>query len=129
MSIDIRVEVKAEYVQLSCRGTFALEAVLDVYRQAFDAAIREGRNAVLVDFMDLQGMPPTTLDRYEQGVHVAQLQQDPARRRIRIVVVGHEPLIDPQRFGETVALNRGAIGKVFTDMEEAVAWIRTEGQP
>jgi len=32
-------------------------------------------------------------------------------------------MIDLERFGETVAVNRGAIGKVFTDVDEAVAWL------
>jgi len=38
-------------------------------------------------------------------------------------LIGKEPMIDLERFGETVAVNRGAIGKVFTDVDEAVAWL------
>jgi hypothetical protein len=40
-----------------------------------------------------------------------------------VAYVGDEPLIDPARFGETVAVNRGALIKVTTDLNEAFAWL------
>jgi hypothetical protein len=35
-------------------------------------------------------------------------------------------MIDPHRFGETVAVNRGAQAGVFTDLAAAVAWLEDE---
>ena len=35
-----------------------------------------------------------------------------------------EPLRDPARYGETVAVNRGMKVKVFETLEEAFEWLR-----
>jgi hypothetical protein len=38
-------------------------------------------------------------------------------------VLGHEPMIHPERFGELVARNRGADARVFTVEAEALDWL------
>lgn len=124
--MDIQTEIRPGYMYFRCGGVYSITDVRELYERALDTAASEGITAVLIDHRDLVGEPLTTLQRYELGVHVAKLQSDPARR-IRLVIVGNEPFIDPQRFGETVARNRGAIGRVFTDFEEAVAWIEKGG--
>jgi len=43
--------------------------------------------------------------------------------KIRMAIVGSEPYIDPDRFGETVATNRGGDVGVFTSMTDALAWL------
>ncbi len=125
MSIDFQADIQANYVQLSCQGTFSNEALLNVFETALDIAASKGLKAVLVDIRDLDGAPPTTMERFELGVAAAKIQSN-NDIRICIAVVGKEPIIDPHRFAETVALNRGAAGKVFTDIENAVAWIEKE---
>ena len=42
---------------------------------------------------------------------------------LQIAVYGHQPFVDPGRFGETVALNRGANVKVSERLDEARAWL------
>ena len=124
-SIEFQVERRASYAYVRCRGTYSLEALLHVNEAALDAAAHESLKAALVDLRDVGGGPPTTLERYEFGVHMAKLQSDPGRRLL-LAVVGHEPMVDPRRFGEIVARNRGAVGRVFTDIDEASAWIDKE---
>ncbi len=67
----------------------------------------------------INGRIPTILDRFEMGVRIAKhyLESDP---RIRLAVLGHEPMIHPERFGELVARNRGADARVFTDEAQAL---------
>jgi hypothetical protein len=36
-------------------------------------------------------------------------------------------LRDPERFGETVAVNRGMDVKTFEEMNEAVEWLNSDG--
>ena len=77
----------------------------------------------------ITGRIPTILDRFEMGVRIAKhyLESDP---RIRLAVVGHEPMIHPERFGELVARNRGADARVFTDEAQALDWLlRAPGRP
>ena len=127
MSIDLQVELKPTYVHLHCRGAFRSDALLEVWESALRVAIDDGRKAVLIDLRDLEGAPLTTIERYEQGVRVAEVQQR-VGLGILIAVVGHESLVDPERFGETVSKNRGGFGAVFTDIDEAVNWIEGEAR-
>jgi hypothetical protein len=122
VSIDLQVELKPNYVHLHCRGAFRFDSLLEVWEDAFRVAIDAGRKAVLVDLRGLEGAPLTTIERYEQGVRVANVQQR-FGLGILIAVVGYEPLVDPEKFGETVGKNRGGFGAVFTDIDEAVDWI------
>ena len=122
MTIEIQAEKKARYLHIRCRGEYRPAALLDVYKEAFRMAEREGMPGVLIDIRDLGGDPPTLMERFEQSNQVAEMQVN-SGKRIGIVIVGREPMIDPERFGETVALNRGATGGVFTDLNAAVAWI------
>ena len=103
-------------------GTYSLESTLQVFEQAFEIAAREGRGAVLLDARQVAGGPPTIGERYDLGVHVAKLQSAQAQR-IRFALLGHEPMIHPERIGEIVAVSRGALARVFTDLDEALAWI------
>lgn len=38
-------------------------------------------------------------------------------------MLGHEPMIHPERFGEIVAANRGAHARVFTEEAPALDWL------
>jgi hypothetical protein len=118
VSIKIQVEHKGAYVLLHCRGTFTLESALEVFERALESAEREGVGAVLVDAREVGGGPPSTTDRYELGKYIAEHGGG-----TRVAVVGSELLIDPARFGELVAVNRGAAGKAFTELTDAVAWL------
>ena len=125
MSIDFQIDIKAKYVQVSCQGIINNKALLNVYEEASGIAESQGLRAVLVDIRDLEGAPLTTMERYEHGVTVARVQLN-HENRIIIAVVGQEPMIDTQRFGETVATNRGAVAKVFSDIDDAVTWLERE---
>ena len=41
----------------------------------------------------------------------------------RFAYVAHAPVRDPERFGETVAVNRGMNVKVFETPEDAMEWL------
>ena len=41
----------------------------------------------------------------------------------RFAYVLEEPMLDPDRFGETVAVNRGMIVRAFDNLEAARAWL------
>jgi hypothetical protein len=67
--------------------------------------------------------PRTTIaERYEWAVRVADLQAGFVPR-IRVALLGQEPLIHPERFGEIVAARRGAVARTFTDEDGALRWL------
>ena len=122
MSIDSITHIEANYIQVSCKGVFDNDELLNIYGKALNVAANESLQAVLVDIRDLGGTIPTTMDRFYHGVTTVTIQHQ-KDSIIFIAIVGKEPLLDPERFGETVAVNRGFYGKVFTNIDEAVAWI------
>jgi hypothetical protein len=124
MSIESEFSFKTGYVIFRCRGTYELASVLDLYGKAIEAAAQKGLPALLIDVREITGTPPTTLDRFTIGEYVATHGQE-----VKFALVGHEPMIDPRRFGEIVAANRGATVKAFTDLDEAVAWLTQSHAP
>ncbi|CAB1078664.1 hypothetical protein D1AOALGA4SA_6399 [Olavius algarvensis Delta 1 endosymbiont] len=122
MSIDVTTDIESKYVRVSCKGSFNNKELLSIYDKALDLAADKGRKAILVDVRDLEGALPATMDRFYHGVTTVTIQRA-KKTRIFIAVLGREPLLDPERFGETVALNRGLLGKAFIDIDDAIAWI------
>ncbi|MGA8261340.1 MAG: STAS/SEC14 domain-containing protein [Arenicellales bacterium] len=121
MSVEIEIIVNADYVCLRCTGTCSSVSELkQVFENAIDAARRSHRPKVLIDANGVTGQL-TTADRYEGASFLSG--QRIGGKIGAIAVVGQEPLIDPARFGETVARNRGVNGRVFSDLDEAISWL------
>jgi hypothetical protein len=120
--IRTTVRVHPDYLEVRCAGLYSRAEAMRVGRQVYAEASRAGRDAVLVDVRGITGRIPTIFDRFEFGVGIARdyLKFDP---RIRLAVLGEEPMIHPERFGELVARNRGADARVFTDEKLARDWL------
>jgi len=122
MSISFVIKVHDGFVELECTGTYTHDAALMLYGQANEAAVRENRAAVLVDVRQVTGDPPTLMDFFEHGVHVAKLSSG-SSGRVRFAHLADEKMVHPQRFGEVVARSHGAVLQVFLDRDQAIAWI------
>lgn len=64
--------------------------------------------------------PPNVIQRYNFINEWAKA----SGYSVRVAVVAHPEMIDPQRFGVTVAFNLGFASDVFTSEEEALTWLR-----
>jgi hypothetical protein len=120
--ISTTVRVHPEYLEVACTGLYSRAEALRVGEVAYAEAARANRRAILVDVRAITGRVPTILDRFEMGVRIAKhyRESDP---RVRLALLGHEPMIHPERFGELVARNRGADARVFTDGAQALDWL------
>jgi hypothetical protein len=75
---------------------------------------------LLVDATQLTGFPPpSTFDRFELACKIAEIRP----LTVKIAVVALPEYIDPQKFGVTVASNRGVRTDVFTTRDTALAWL------
>ena len=81
---------------------------------------------VLIDARQVVG-DPEPLERFYYGRYVAEAVRQAVNRTgievPRFAYVLHEPMLDPKRFGETVAVNRGMRLKAFDDMKKAEWWL------
>jgi hypothetical protein len=68
---------------------------------------------------------PSVSERYEFAKEWAEA----AESSIRVAVVARPQLIDHEKFGVTVARNRGLIADVFTSEEQALAWLLNDKEP
>lgn len=123
MPIESRSEVHKSYLHMLCWGSFKIEDMKNIFSQAFELVVEKKLNKILIDGMEVSGTPPTMLERYDLGEYVAQLCFR-YKKPFQIAVAGKVPLVDPERFGETVARNLGVNGRVFTDLEESLIWLK-----
>ena len=121
MSIEYRAELKSQYAQLTCHGTYGKKELLELFDRAMGFAAENGLQAVLVDISDVEGGPDMT-ERFEVGAHFADIQIG-KETIVALAVIGKEPMVDPERLAETVVMDRCAVGKVFTNMDEAMSWL------
>ena len=109
-------------------GEFALEEAQRTFLEILEAVARHSTDKILLDGRDLTG-DPTTIQRFLFSAFTAQAvmsyrRAHRAARALQFAYVLQEPVLDPQRFGETVAVNRGMWVKVFDNPEDALGWLR-----
>lgn len=122
MAIHYEVRAHTDYLELVCTAEFAPEVPLQVAEEGLRRAARAGHRALLLDIRGVTGRAPTLAERYDYAVQFASLQAS-VTPRIRVALIGTEPMVHPQRFGEIVATDRGALLRVFTDEALALNWL------
>ena len=126
MSMTVDFQPYKHYLSAVVSGEYNLRAAQDIYDQAVKIAVAGGHSRVLLDASRVTGAP-THDERYMLGLFVAAEQRILASKTppidVQVAIYGRQPLVDPERFGETVAVNRGARVKVSERVEEALAWL------
>ncbi len=123
-SIEIRIE--SGHVCLRCSGTHSLPGMIAVFQAAMDAALQHDKCKILIDARGVTGQIPF-MDRYDSSKFLAEQVKERAPGRIKkVAMVFEAPMIDPSRFGQTVAINRGLNTKMFSEIDEAVEWLGRE---
>ena len=119
---------------------FLMEGDLALYRPVgfvrFDEVVAGVRAAItfacsipardlLVDTTSLTGFPsPDVFQRFLAAVGWAE----EAMGRLHLAMVARAEMIDPQKFGVTVAANRGLTSNIFLTEAEARAWLNAQGR-
>jgi hypothetical protein len=100
-------------------GSMSLQQAVDLVTAAITFARERGLQDLFVNAAAVVGFPsPTISERYflaEQWAHATGV--------VRFAIVVRAEMIDPKKFGMTVARNRGMVCDVFSDETEAVAWL------
>ena len=126
MRMHVTMRPDGAHLYVEARGQFSLEEAKRTFLEILAAADLHDTENVLFDGLALSGQL-TVMERYAYGAFVAEAALGFARRHprsaTRFAYVLSEPVLDPARFGETVAVNRGVHLRTFDNVEDALAWL------
>ncbi len=129
MNMNLDITREKGYLCAHVTGEFFLAEANDCVVSIFEAVAQHGLQKVLVDCRQLKG-EPTTLERFVHSTfavrEMGRFADAGVLRGTRFAYVGNEPLIDRNRFGETVAVNRGLNVKVSLSKQEALQWLEID---
>lgn len=126
LAIGLQVDHDRRLLCVRYSGPFDLSEAQETFNDILAALVEHQVKKVLVDGRNITG-DPQPLERFYYSRYVADaVAQMVNRARIevpRFAYVLEEPVLDPNRFGETVAVNRGMRIKVFDNLKQAEWWL------
>jgi hypothetical protein len=127
MNMRYEIRQEADHTRIDVAGEYEASEAIRILETGIEAALAQGNRRLLVDARQLKGNP-RTMQRFELGESIARYYHEKRGTDfIRLALVGNLPLVDPERFGEIVANNRGLPLKVTTDFEEALRFLELAG--
>ena len=123
-----RVQVEGSIFHAVVVGKFELRLAQTQFINLLDEAVHNGATKVLIDGRQLTGSP-TAFERFLYGTFAATATLEILHQQhisLKFAYVIHKPLRDSDRFGETVAVNRGMNVKTFEDKNAAEEWLKDE---
>ena len=129
MNIELKIIPEATHLNVVATGEFSLEEAKRRFLQVLEAVAEQKCKKVLFDGRKVIGNPET-LERFFYSEFAARSVLDFEERGVsrltQFAYVLTEPVLDPKRFGETVARNRGMTLKAFDNVPEALRWLEIE---
>jgi hypothetical protein len=118
---------KSGVLKVDATGEFSLEDAKRAFLELLDAAAHYQAEKILLDGRNMKGNP-AHIERFYYGYFAATetmslIAKCRMRQAPQFAYVLHEPLRDPRRYGEKVAVSRGMNIKVFETLEEAGEWL------
>jgi hypothetical protein len=116
---------ESDLLKIEASGAFSLEEAKSAFLDILAAVAQYRATKVLLDGRSVMGKP-REFERFLYGEFAAQECMrlvDTHRVVPRFAYVLHEPLRDPERYGEIVAVNRGMLVKTFDTSEDALDWL------
>jgi hypothetical protein len=113
-------EIVGDHAEYRPVGELSLAEAIQLISSGIAFARERQVENLMVVTLGLTGFqPPNVIQRYyfirEWGK---------AAGSVRVAVVTYPEMIDPKKFGVTVARNIGFVSDVFTSEEEALTWLR-----
>jgi hypothetical protein len=122
----IEIKAEPEFLRVSAQGTVSLTALKENVPAILAAISQHQVRKVLFDARGLIGHF-TDMERFEYVSFLAEKALQSNHRSLALVTRYAYVLIpgavSPQKFGETVAFNRGLSLRAFENLEEALGWL------
>jgi hypothetical protein len=117
MSFNLVFQPEPEYLLVTITGYWTTRAAEDAIDTIYSQARKTNLTWILIDITQIP-QPDHEMTRFFTGDYWANVFGDPFRAAF---------VMDPDvynGFGENVALNRGAIVKIFHEQQPALRWLR-----
>lgn len=116
MDMTISYENGSDYLIARIDGEWTLDEAKVLVEAIYAEAVRRGFTHILLDMCE--ALPPDSeMIRFWTGEHIASIWGN----SLKAAAVAKSEFVN--RFAETVAINRGANIKVFTDKTAALQWL------
>ena len=126
MKLDMQPD--SDLIRVRAIGEFSLEAAKTTFLEMIEALALHRAKRVLFDGRTITGSPEI-MERFYYGefaaATVARYQERGVSLATLFAYVLSEPVLDPKKFGETVAVNRFMHVKTFNNLEKALEWLAT----
>jgi hypothetical protein len=125
----IKVTAEPRFLRVIASGRFTLAEAERTFLEVIDAVAINKTGKVLFDGREVSG-EPTIMQRFYYSNFaartVARYAAESGKPAPQFAYVLEEPVLDPNKFGEKVARNRGMNMKVFDNLEEAFTWLELD---
>ena len=129
MALTTKVDLKKEYLEVRIEGVFDLPSAYLVNDAILGSVEKYQVLKVLVDFRKMTGHLDS-MERFHYAENFAkkymELVQAGRVKPPRLAFLGRVPQLDPNRFGETVAVNRGVPLRSMDNPQEAWDWLEVQ---
>ena len=115
--MNLEVIDKGDYLHFKLIGSFDVGTTKRVIRHIKEKHDEINADKAVIDFTHLEVIKISDTDRFYLGKEV------PLNISNNVKLASVAPAGVVNHFSETVAQNRGANLKIFTEMEEAVVWL------
>ena len=123
--LQFEVEPRAGYLYYRVFGTIDTPRAQSAYSEALRQAVRLGEARLLIDLTGVSGPWPAE-NRLLFGIFMAdehQRMQAQVAAPLRVAMLAVPPLMDPGKYTEAVANNRGVQMKTSESLAELLAWL------
>ena len=121
MSASIDVLSKGTYIQVTYVGDFTRAEARRCIDVCTTSCLDHGLMRVLLDVRQMTG-DMTVMDRFQTALYGIKLR----KHKIKTAMLANDRIVLPDRFFESVARNRGIRIRVFTDEDQALAWLEED---
>jgi len=126
MELTLSIRADEGLLYATYAGEFLLVEAASSFLQILEALERHKIQEVVVDGREITG-EPANMERFMYGEFVAEAVDRLIERTNcpvpKFAYVLLPPVLDPQRFGETVAVNRGMLVKTFDNLNDGLEWL------
>lgn len=127
MSMTVSITTRPKLLSIKSAGDFTLEEAKRTFKDVIRVLDENFSAKVLFDGREVMG-DPTVIERFYYSEFAARSvslleEENDLISGPQFAYVLYEPVLDPLRFGELVALNRGMHVKAFDNLDDAVEWL------